>query len=101
MLCSLLAPAVAMPGPGQAADSHASVNPDRVNKVCLARRLPAPPRVILFGSSIFSKGDPAEVRAITGLTAFNASVSHGNADDAWVLVNLIHDAHPAIRQQVV
>ena len=101
MLCSLLAAAAAVPGRGQAADFHASVNPDRVNKVCLARRLPTPPRVVLFGSSIFSKGDPAEVRAITGLTAFNASVSHGNADDAWALMNLIHDAHPAVRQQLV
>jgi hypothetical protein len=77
------------------------VNPDRINKACLARRLRTPPRVVLFGSSIFSKGDPAEVSAMTGLSAFNASVSHGNADDAWVLLNLIHDAHPATRQQLV
>jgi hypothetical protein len=100
VLACLLATGVALPGQ-VAADSRTDVNPDRVNKVCLARRLARPPRVILFGSSIFSKGDPAEVRAITGLTAFNASVSHGNPDDAWVLLNLIHDAHPAIRQQVV
>lgn len=78
-----------------------NVNPDRVNKACLARRLPTPPRVVLFGSSIFSKGDPTQVRAITGLTAFNASVSHGNTDDAWTFLNLIHDPHPAIGQQLV
>ncbi|MDX6597695.1 MAG: hypothetical protein QOE87_1582 [Gaiellales bacterium] len=101
VLGCLLAAGVASPGPIGAADSRANVNPDRVNKACLARRLRTPPRVVLFGSSIFSKGDPAEVSAKTGLTAFNASVSHGNADDAWVLLNLIHDAHPATRQQVV
>ena len=101
MLGFLLAAGVAGPGPVGAADSHANVNPDRINKACLARRLRTPPRVVLFGSSIFSKGDPAEVSATTGLKAFNASVSHGNADDAWVLLNLIHDAHPAARQQVV
>ncbi len=101
MLGCLLAVGVALTWRVAAADSAASVNPDRVNKVCLARRLRTPPRVVLFGSSIFSKGDPAQVSATTGLTAFNASVSHGNADDAWVLLNLIHEAHPAIRQQVV
>ncbi|MEO9176029.1 MAG: hypothetical protein ABI317_11010, partial [Gaiellales bacterium] len=79
----------------------ANVNPDRINKACLARRLPAPPQVVLFGSSILSKGDPTEVRALTGLTAFNASVSHGNADDAWVFLNLVHDAHPATPTQLV
>jgi hypothetical protein len=101
LLGCLLAAGVALPEPVGAAVSRADVNPDRVNKVCLARRLRTPPGMVMFGSSIFSKGDPAEVRAITGLTAFNASVSHGNADDAWALLNLIHDAHPAIRQQVV
>ena len=101
LLACLLAAGIAVPGSVRAADSRADVNPDRINKACLARRLPAPPRVVLFGSSIFSKGDPAEVRAMTGLTAFNASVSHGNADDAWVFLNLIHDAHPATRQQLV
>jgi hypothetical protein len=101
MLGCLLAAGIAVPGPVGAAATRADVNPDRINKACLARRLSTPPRVVLFGSSIFSKGDPAEVSAITGLTAFNASVSHGNADDAWVLLNLIHDAHPATRQQVV
>jgi hypothetical protein len=101
VLGCLLAAGVASPGQVGAATSRANVNPDRVNKACLARRVRTPPRVVLFGSSIFSKGDPAEVSAKTGLTAFNASVSHGNADDAWVLLNLIHDAHPATRQQVV
>ena len=97
----VLAAGVAVPGPVGAADSRSNVNPDRINKACLARRLRTPPRVVLFGSSIFSKGDPVQVSALTGLPAFNASVSHGNADDAWVLLNLIHDAHPAARQQVV
>lgn len=101
VLGCLLAASVAAPGPVAAADSRESVNPDRINKACLSRRLPTPPRVVLFGSSVFSKGDPAEVSAMTGLSAFNASVSHGNADDAWVLLNLIHDAHPATRQQLV
>ncbi len=100
MLGCLLA-GVAAPLHVEAAPSRASVNPDRINKGCLARRLRTPPRVILIGSAIFSKGDPAEVRAMTGLTAFNASVSHGNADDAWVFLNLIHDAHPATGQQVI
>ena len=97
----LVAAGIAAPVPVGAAGSRASVNPDRINKACLARRLLSPPRVVLFGSSVFSKGDPVEVRAMTGLTAFNASVSHGNSDDAWVLLNLIHDAHPATRQQLV
>lgn len=101
MLLACLIASVALPGCVLAANSPVNVNPDRINKACLARRLPTPPSVVLFGSSIFSKGDPTEVRAMTGLTAFNASVSHGNADDAWVFLSLIHDAQPATGQQLI
>lgn len=101
MLACALGAGSAAQGSIGATAPDANVNPDRINKACLARRLPAPPRVVLFGSSIFSKGDPAEVRALTGLTAFNASVSHGNADDAWVFLNLVHDAHPSTPTQLV
>jgi hypothetical protein len=100
VLGCLLAAGAAVPGP-VAVGSLAPIYPDRINKACLARRLPTPPSVVLFGSSIFAKGDPNEVRVLTGLTAFNASVSHGNAEDAWAFLNLIHDSHPTTRQRVI
>ena len=83
------------------ADNLLNVAPDRSNKTCLVRRLTTRPRIVLVGSSVFSKADPAQITATTGLRAFNASVSHGNADDAWAFYNLIHDAHPAVKQQLI
>ena len=72
-------------------------NTDRVQKETLVELLPAAPQVIVLGGSRALRFDPAYIRQMTGLSAFNAAVSHARPEDAWAFVNLFHDRFPAAR----
>jgi hypothetical protein len=74
---------------------------DRATKACLAERLPAGPKLVVYGSSRAMKVDPAFVSRLTGLTSFNAAVSSATPADVWAFANFLHDRFPGLHSRVV
>lgn len=74
---------------------------DRATKACLAERLPAGPKLVVYGSSRAMKVDPAFVSRLTGLTSFNAAVSSATPADVWAFANFLHDRFPGLRSRVI
>ncbi|MCB0878517.1 MAG: hypothetical protein KDC46_06000 [Thermoleophilia bacterium] len=56
----------------------------RQAKLDLMERLPAPPDVLILGSSRSMQLDPADVTDLTGGTAFNGAVSGGTSKDMYL-----------------
>ena len=69
----------------------------RVAKARLIEQLKAPPQVVIFGGSRVLRDNPAYIRRRTGLTAFNAAVTHARPEDTWALLNLLHTRFPGAR----
>ena len=63
--------------------------------------LKAAPRVLVLGGSRALRIDPAVIRRLTGLTAFNAAVEHATPQDEWCFVNLLHRRFPHARFAVL
>lgn len=63
-------------------------------KIRLLEALPAPPQVVVLGSSRAMRLNPDHVRRLGGRTAFNCSVSSGGIPDAWAFLHLIRDRFP-------
>lgn len=66
----------------------------RIAKTRLIEQLKAPPQIVIFGGSRAMRFDPAYIHRRTGLTAFNAAVTHARPEDAWALLNLLHARFP-------
>jgi hypothetical protein len=56
----------------------------RQAKLDLMERLPAPPDVLILGSSRSMQLDPADVTRATGASAFNGAVSGGTSKDTYL-----------------
>lgn len=56
----------------------------RQAKLDLMEELPAPPDVLVLGSSRSMKVDPAEIERVSGATAFNGAVSGGTTQDMYL-----------------
>jgi hypothetical protein len=69
----------------------------RTAKARLIDQLQRPPRVVIFGGSRAMRFDPAYIRRRTGLTGFNAAVTHAWPEDTWALLNLLHTRFPHAR----
>ena len=69
----------------------------RTAKARLIEQLQRPPRVVIFGGSRAMKFDPAYITRRTGLTGFNAAVTHARPEDTWALLNLLHARFPRAR----
>ena len=69
----------------------------RTAKANLIQRLTSPPQVVIFGGSRAMRFDPAYIERRTGLSGFNAAVTHARAEDTWALLNLLHARFPAAR----
>jgi hypothetical protein len=69
----------------------------RIAKARLIQQLKAPPDVVIFGGSRVLRCDPAYIHQRTGLTAFNAAVTHARPEDTWALLNLLHTRFPQAR----
>jgi hypothetical protein len=64
-------------------------------KVDLVERLPAPPQIVVLGSSRSMGIDPSYISRLTGRRAFNFGVRGGTPADEWAIVNWLHDRDPA------
>ena len=67
---------------------------DRTEKVRLIERLPAPPRLVVLGSSRAMKVEPSYLTRLTGLPTFNAAVSSGRPVDAYVFAEFLDERSP-------
>ncbi len=74
---------------------------DRGIKSELIMHMKAAPRVLVLGGSRALRVDPAVIRRLTGLTAFNAAVQHATPQDEWCFVNLLHGRFPHVRFAVL
>jgi hypothetical protein len=91
----LLLFAAAHPGTGTATTvRHMTI---RAYKADLIERFARPPRIVILGGSRAMRFNPASILAKTGEKAFNAAVTHARPDDAWALVNLLHQRFPRAR----
>jgi hypothetical protein len=70
---------------------------DHAERLKLIGRLKQPPQLVVLGSSRALKAEPAYLRQLTGLTAFNAAASNGKTADAFAYANLFHDRWPDAR----
>lgn len=70
---------------------------DRLTKLRLMENLPAPPHVLILGSSRARPAIPSVVQQLTGGTAFNAGVRSGQASDEYVFARLLAERFPSAR----
>jgi len=69
----------------------------RTAKAQLIQQLRRPPKLVIFGGSRAMRFNPASIRRRTGLTGFNAAVTHARPEDTWALLNLLHSRFPHAR----
>ncbi len=70
---------------------------DHAERLPLVDRLPAPPEVVILGSSRALKAEPGYLASRTGLRGFNAATSNGKAEDGFAYAHLFHDRYPDTR----
>ena len=75
--------------------ASASPEASRTEKIRLLDKLAQAPQLLVLGSSRAMRLDPALLRRLTGLTAFNAAVSSGTCADAWCFLHLAADRFPS------
>jgi hypothetical protein len=68
---------------------------DRGIKTQLIMAMKRPPQLVVLGGSLALRFQPAYLRRMTGLSAFNAAVPHATPQDDWCFVNLFHKRFPA------
>jgi hypothetical protein len=74
---------------------------DRGIKSELIVDLKRAPQLLVIGGSRALRFDPAYIRRLTGLTAFNAAVQHATPQDEWCFVSLLHSRFPTARFQLL
>ncbi len=74
---------------------------DRGIKSGLILKMKRPPQLLVIGGSRALRFDPAYIRRLTGLTAFNAAVQHATPEDEWCFVALLHTRFPDARFQLL
>lgn len=62
---------------------------NRTEKMRLLKEAPAAPEAIILGSSRVFKMDPKKIESLTGLSAFNASVSYARPEEHYALSKYI------------
>lgn len=77
------------------------VTADRDRKAALYRALPAPPRLVLLGSSRSKTLDPACFTAAGEGPAFNFAVNGASAQDLVAIGRFLRAASPGTRQRLV
>jgi len=74
---------------------------DRGIKTDLIMDMKAPPELLVLGGSRALRFQPGYIQRLTGLSAFNAAVTHATPQDEWCFVNLLHSHFPKARFQLL
>ena len=74
---------------------------DRGIKSDLIMHMKSPPQLLVLGGSRALRFEPAYIRRVTGLSAFNAAVPRATPQDEWSIVNLLHSRFPRSRFQLL
>ena len=74
--------------------SYPSRGVDRSFKCDLYQEMPQVPRVLIYGGSRSLRMDPAVVKRMTGLPAFNFGLHNGRPEDAWAVTDWVLDTNP-------
>jgi hypothetical protein len=82
-------------------DKYVSRGVDRSFKCDLYEEMPKVPRVLVFGGSRSLRMDPATIKRLTGLTAFNFGLHNGRPEDAWAITDWVLDTNPTKPPAVV
>ena len=82
-------------------DAYVTRGGDRSFKCDLYEEMPKVPRVLVFGGSRSLRMDPATIRHLTGLTAFNFGLHNGRPEDAWAITDWVLDTNPTQPPAVV
>ncbi len=78
-----------------------AVEPDRSIKLDLLGKLKHGPQILILGDSRGRQAEPAQLRRLTGHTAFNAAVTGGSAPDAYVFVRYAADRFPHQKRRYI
>ena len=70
---------------------------DRGIKTQLIMDMRTAPGVLVIGGSRALRVEPKYIHRLTGLTAFNAAVTHATPQDEWCFVSLLHSRFPKAR----
>ncbi|HTX70204.1 MAG TPA: hypothetical protein VMH50_13820 [Thermoleophilia bacterium] len=74
--------------------SYPSRGVDRSFKCDLYQEMPQVPRVLVYGGSRSLRMDPAVIKRMTGLPAFNFGFHNGRPEDAWAVTDWVLDTNP-------
>jgi hypothetical protein len=90
-------------GPARARHYGAAVSPsyDRVYKVGLLERLPAPPELVIFGGSRAQRFEPSFAQKLTGLSTFNFAVQNSRPEDVYAMSRLLFWRAPDVRLRCI
>ena len=67
---------------------------DRTLKLDIMEQVGKVPRVVVYGGSRGLRMDPATIKHLTGLNAFNFAFHNGRPEDAWATTNYLIRSNP-------
>jgi hypothetical protein len=74
---------------------------DRSIKLDLIAKLKQGPQILVLGDSRGRTAEPAQLRQLTGHSAFNAAVMGGSVPDAWVFIRDTVDRFPGQKRRYI
>ena len=103
VIIALSALLAAWPRPAAAGSTGDSAAPryDRVYKVDLLERLPAPPELVIFGGSRAQRFEPSFAEKLTGLPAFNFAVQNSRPEDVYAMARLLFWRAPSVKLRCI